>query len=82
MTTCRAGGLHKPLGAFYTLSHRYVELSATCGSCPTATNVATAQPKPSPVGEGGSRRLTDEVFLTQNNPSVSFTDSSPYTGEP
>ena len=28
-----------------------------------------ANKKPSPVGEGGSRRLTDEVFLYQNNSS-------------
>ena len=50
-----------------------VELSVTCESCLTAIDVAITFNMPSPVGEGGSRRLTDEVSLTQANSSSTTT---------
>ncbi len=84
MTTSRAGGLHKPP---WGISHAEPIGSSNypaCGSCPTATDVATVFSLPCVKGGGTACRDGGIVFLISHkyNPSVSFADSSPYTGEP
>ena len=51
-------------------------------TCPTATNVATIFSLPCVKGGGTVYRDGGIVKMLSNNPSVSFADSSPYTGEP
>ena len=51
-------------------------------TCPTATNVATIFSLPCVKGGGTVYRDGGIVKMLPNNPSVSFADSSPYTGEP
>ena len=45
-------------------AHRCAFYWLACHAFITRPRSSETQPKPSPVGEGGSRRLTDEVFIT------------------
>ena len=58
-----------PKCVYHVLTQIVYNVTLDSGSHPTVTDVATVKLKPSPVGEGGSRRLTDEVSLTQSNSS-------------
>ena len=86
MTTSRAGGLHKPP---WGISH--AEPIGSSNYPPLAVFAPPLQMWQTifslPCVKGGGSRLSADggiVFAKfyEYNPSVSFADSSPYTGEP